>query len=100
MENQDWASGPPGRRPLGLQAARPLGRRRPRAMGLFLAKPHREGERLEKSIAYIIYNQTSIPQSWNIFQYCNQGKGKVCNQACKARVYPSFSSMKQLGFVT
>ena len=52
LENQDWASGPPGFRasgPLGLRASGPpgrgpLGRRGPWAMGrwaagLFLAKP-------------------------------------------------------------
>ena len=53
VENQDWATGPPGRwaiagrgpwraadrGPLGLRAAGPLGRCGPWAAGLLLAKP-------------------------------------------------------------
>ena len=46
VENQDWATGPPGhgpravgRGPLGLRAAGPLGRRGPWAAGQLLARP-------------------------------------------------------------
>ena len=50
VENQDWATGSPGRlavgpwraagrRPLGLRAAGPLGRGGPWAAGLLLVKP-------------------------------------------------------------